>query len=70
MTEIEVFDKLKREVLKEYLDYIDEIKNFNYEDTQNTKKRLQLIESYNKTVVKNLDYREFIRKIIPLNFTK
>ena len=62
MTKVDKFKQFKADALRHYADYMDMIKKFSYEDLQDLKNRLILLDVYNKSVLSNAAYRNFINE--------
>jgi hypothetical protein len=60
MTKSEQFENLKAKALKDYEGYINAIDNFSFEDIHNLHKRLSFLDAYNRSVMSNTSYRNFI----------
>ena len=57
-----MFEMLKSEVLKKYLNYINAIDNFSYKDLNSIDKRMELLKMYNEVVKSNAAYRNYINE--------
>lgn len=70
MTKTDEFDELKLDALNKGADYMDKIKNLTYEDLKSVKKRLDLLDAYNKAVLSNAAYRIFINENVRSSLKK
>lgn len=70
MSKADKFKSLKEDALKGYNNYINKIKKFALEDLQDINKRLNLLSAYNKSVLSNAAYRNFINENVRNSLTK
>jgi hypothetical protein len=63
MTQTEEFRFLKERVISGYQRYIDTIKLFCFEDLKDLSKRVDLLHAFNRSVLSNVSFRNFIMEI-------
>jgi hypothetical protein len=60
MTQIEEFMFLKERAINSYQNYIDTLLTLSYEDLKDMRKRINLLNAYNKSVLSDVSFRTFI----------
>lgn len=60
MTQLELFESLKRRAMEDYESYLSTMEQFYFDDIKHLKKRISLLDVYNKAVASNTSFRRFI----------